>query len=235
MHPEALRRCESALRARRAVIRTKQSRASLRMNPSRVSLKRTTSTVTHPIIIETAPSPIESSPVPFPSETGTTEDLVRAITAGDLPTIRALLPTASRNVPPTHQCILVNQRDARGWSPVHYAVTVPRPSVSVLDALYIAGADVSLFTDNEDYTPLHCLALAATPAAHGDDPHSFSPLYAFVMHLVRDLRAPLDAKDQELETPIHVAAEKGRSVDVLLALLDCDVNRTVREMKNNRG
>lgn len=133
--------------------------------------------------------------------------------------------------------MLVNLPDARGWSAIHHAVAVPRPSVSILDALYLAGADVSLFTaDNDARSPLHCLALSSAPAPTGDaDPHSFSPLYSLALHLVRDLRAPLAAVDQQGETCIHLAAERGRSIDVLLAFLDCDVNKTVREIKNHRG
>lgn len=109
--------------------------------------------------------------------------------------------------------------------------------MSVLDALYLAGADVSLFTSDEHArTPLHCLALSSAPAPMGDaDPHGFSPLYSLTLHLVRDLRAPLAAVDQQGETCIHLAAERGRSIDVLLALLDCDVGKTVREKKNSRG
>lgn len=230
--PEALRRCENALRTRRAGLRTKPSRGSLRSKSSKVSLKRRGRSATD---ASEPDVPVVNSAVPFPAETATTDDLIRAIIAGNLPGIRALLPVASESVAPNKQCILVNQPDARGWSPIHHAVSVPRPSVSVLDALYIAGVDVSLFTSEEDYTALHCLALTATPAAPKEDSQLFSPLYAFVMHLVRDLRCPLDARDKEDETAIHIAAERGRSVDVLLALLDCDVNRTVRELKNSRG
>lgn len=176
------------------------------------------------------------------------DDLIQTIVSNDLVALRALLPrslAATRSpTPPSSGArrgqsapvVLVNLPDARGWSAIHHAVCVQRPCVSVLDALYLAGADVSLFTQDEDRTLLHCLALAAAPPVHGEvDPHSFSPLYAFTMHLVRDLRAPLGALDRKGETCIHLAAERGWSIDVLLALLDCDVNGTVRAIKNSRG
>ena len=43
------------------------------------------------------------------------------------------------------------------------------------------------------------------------------------------------AADEEDETCLHVAAESGLSMEVLLALLACDGHQTVREMKNARG
>jgi ankyrin repeat protein len=115
--------------------------------------------------------------------------------------------------------------------------------VSILDALYLAGADLSLFTSPSssapyERTPLHVLALCAPPAPLGsaeDAPHAFSVLYSLAIHLVRDLRAPLDARDRDGETPIHIAAERGRSIDVLLAFLDCDVDKRVSGLRNSRG
>lgn len=93
--------------------------------------------------------------------------------------------------------------------------------------LYIAGADMSLFTTSEQYTPLHCLAKGAHSATHA--------LYLFTIHLVRDLRAPLGARDKNNETCIHIAAEHGDSIDILLALLECDKSGTVRNAHNSRG
>jgi ankyrin repeat protein len=105
----------------------------------------------------------------------------------------------------------------------------------VLDALYAAGADISLFTTAEHYTPLHVLALSArrpaslTPGEYGQI------LNAFAKHLIRDLHAPLSAKDREDETCIHIAAEKGKYVDLLIAFLECDSTAQVRKMRNSRG
>lgn len=60
-------------------------------------------------------------------------------------------------------------------------------------------------------------------------------LYEFVVHLCKDLEAPMRACAAGGETCMHVAAEMGDSVDVLKALLECDVDGTVREMRNERG
>lgn len=60
-------------------------------------------------------------------------------------------------------------------------------------------------------------------------------VHVFIHHLVRELRAPLSATDEEGETCMHVAAEHGGSVEVLLALLACDTRSAVRGMKNSRG
>ena len=106
------------------------------------------------------------------------------------------------------------------------------PTREVLDALYLAGADVSLPTTGNLHTPLHCLALTSCQPLDALDA---GLLYSFTVHLVRDLRAPLGAQDRNGETCIHIAAERGISVDVLSALLDCDPKSLVREIRNSRG
>lgn len=60
-------------------------------------------------------------------------------------------------------------------------------------------------------------------------------LYEFVVHLCRDLNAPMRACAAGGETCLHVAAEVGDSVEVLRALLECDADGVVREMRNERG
>lgn len=60
-------------------------------------------------------------------------------------------------------------------------------------------------------------------------------LYEFVVHLCRDLKAPMRACAAGGETCLHVAAEVGDSVEVLRALLECDVDGVVKEMRNERG
>jgi hypothetical protein len=60
-------------------------------------------------------------------------------------------------------------------------------------------------------------------------------LYRFVVHLVRNLRAPLQAVDGNNETCVHVAAEHGDSAEVLRAMLDSDPEHTVSEMRDSRG
>lgn len=154
--------------------------------------------------------------------------------AADLSVLYSLLFSQSFEPSPLDNGpTLVNVPDLEGWSAIHYCVSVPNPSVEILDALYRAGADVSLFTTGEHYTPLHCFARLAR--IRDDIPESSQSLYQFAIHLIRDLRAPLAAPDKDEETCIHVAAEHGECLDVLLALLDCDTTGTVRNLRNSRG
>ncbi|KAG0695910.1 hypothetical protein DFH29DRAFT_953535 [Suillus ampliporus] len=163
-----------------------------------------------------------------------TDSVVQAVLAADLSVLYPLLLSQSFEPSPLdHGPILVNVPDLEGWSAIHYCVSVPNPSVEILDALYRAGADVSLFTIGEHYTPLHCFARLARVC--DDIPESPQLLYQFAIHLIRDLRAPLAAPDKHDETCIHVAAEHGECLDVLLALLDSDTTGTVRNMRNSRG
>lgn len=145
-----------------------------------------------------------------------TDRLIRAILSTDVPTVQSLLsasssPHTSLDGDYPHDALLVNKPNARGWSPIHYCMAAKEPLPEVLDALYFAGADTSLFTANEYYTPLHCLATRACIVSYS--------LHSFIVHLVRDLRAPLSARDRENETCIHLAAEHGATIDVLQALL----------------
>ncbi|RPD61117.1 ankyrin [Lentinus tigrinus ALCF2SS1-7] len=175
-------------------------------------------------------SSIELSNWPAPSDailSRSTAALSRAIAGGDLPSIyQALFPATQRTT------VLVNRLDSHGWGPLHYCVCAPNPSVEVLDALFLAGADTSLYTSSKHGTPLHCLA---RKAQHPANPLQAARLHVFIHHLVRELRAPLSATDENGETCIHVAAERGHSMEVLLAFLACDTRNTVREMKNSRG
>ena len=156
------------------------------------------------------------------------------------------LPTIAQEPPaPPAPATLVNLRDACGWAPIHYALAAPRPSARILDALYLAGADLALYTGNNQDSPLHCLARAdpsaplfASSSMQRADRHggfSAFQLYAFVTHAVRDLGAPLDAKDLDGNTALHIAATEGHSLDVLMALLDCDTDGEVRRMRNCQG
>ena len=168
----------------------------------------------------------------------TTDSIIHAISCSDVQKLYHLLfssyfssPTASSSVSASSLSTspsLVNHPDSHGWSPIHYCVSSPTPAKSILDMLYRAGADMSLYTTSGHGTPLHCLAHkghASTPASIQD----------FIEHLVVDLRAPLAAKDQNKDTCIHVAAERGKSIEILIALLACDSNGVVREMRNSRG
>lgn len=171
-----------------------------------------------------------------------TKTLVESIISSELSFLHSLLfappPPPSSTLPalyPLSCPLLVNNPDSRGWSPIHHCVSVPSPSIDILDALYCAGADVSAFTTHEHYTPLHCLALSSHISNERHESYSHSPLYQFVVHLIYDLRAPLSARDANDETCIHIAAEHGHSLDLLLMLLECDVSGSVRELRNARG
>jgi hypothetical protein len=115
---------------------------------------------------------------------------------------------------------------------MHYCAWAAKPSIEVMDLLYLASADVSLPTASELYTPLHCLAMSSNRPR---DPIDAAMLYSFAVHFIRDLRAPLASQDRNGETCIHIAAEHGHNIDVLLAFLDCDAKSTVRELRNSRG
>jgi len=168
-----------------------------------------------------------------------TNTLVSSIRRSDLPFIHSLLfsPALPTSSPPALYPMsvpaLVNLPDAQGWSLIHHCVDAAEPSIAILDALYCVGAEVSLFTTHEQSSPLHILARRApVPGTNPDHLHS---LHDFTLHLIQDLRAPLAARDKDDETCIHIAAEHGHSIDLLTLFLDCDVNGTVRNLKNSRG
>ncbi|KAH9945271.1 ankyrin [Epithele typhae] len=175
-------------------------------------------------------SPVDSSHWPVPSESvlpKSTTALANAVIAGDLSAVHQIL------FPPSHRpSVQVNRLDQQGWAPIHYCVCSMNPSVEILDALFLAGADTSLYTTSKHGTPLHDLARQAPEPS---SPFNAARLHVFIHHLVRELRAPLAATDENDETCLHVAAEHGQSMDVLLALLACDSHNTVRQMKNARG
>jgi len=156
----------------------------------------------------------------------------------------------------------VNLSDAQGWAPLHHAMRADfaLPSTNphqddeyahaeevrrrreVIEALWCAGADVGLPTLDEldeHYTPLHIFARNAVDVSvhqqHYDGLIHVSPLHALTTYLVNVLKFPLGARDAKGETALHVAAEKGLSGEVLLALLDCDAKGEVRAMRNERG
>lgn len=158
-----------------------------------------------------------------------TNTLISSISSGDLKTVHSLLFSSLASVLASPIPILVNNPDNKGWSPIHHCVAALDPSTEVLDALYCAGADVSLFTTYDQQTPLHILARSFQFANLS---HS---LATFILHLVQDLRAPLSARDKDDETCIHIAAEHGNSLGLLTVFLQCDENGTVRNVKNSRG
>lgn len=163
------------------------------------------------------------------------------------------LPTDSRaSLYPLSVPVLVNKPDERGWSAIHHACSFTVfgspskssspssrvPDIEILDMLYLAGADVSLFTTEEHYTPLHILAKTSTSVPSTISPLVREQIRDFVTHLVRDLDAPLGARDKNDETCLHLVAEYGGSKDVLDILLDLDRvfnGGRVSKMKNSRG
>ncbi|THH21301.1 hypothetical protein EW146_g224 [Bondarzewia mesenterica] len=94
---------------------------------------------------------------------------------------------------------------------------------------------MGLFSKAGSCTPLHCLARKKRGPDSLKSPAMTRLLYQFVVHIVCDLKAPLAALDPRGETCIHIAAENGDSAEVLKAFLDCDVDGSVREIRNSRG
>ncbi|KDQ57205.1 hypothetical protein JAAARDRAFT_131495 [Jaapia argillacea MUCL 33604] len=234
-HPRVLWLCEGSLRRLRALDNHHRNLSpSAHPHTDRLLSLVTSSLPSHE---RCHPPPVDCFTPAAISKS--TLSLIDAIIAGDTTVVHTLLfPPTPSSLPSRPRLetvpVLVNLPDSDGWSPVHYCVSVSRPSVEVLDALYRAGADMSLFTASENYTPLHCLARNA-PQIVGGGSYSASTLYDFAIHLIRDLQSPLSARDRDKETCIHVAAERGESVEVLMALLDCDTDNRVREMRNARG
>ncbi|KIJ67052.1 hypothetical protein HYDPIDRAFT_85463 [Hydnomerulius pinastri MD-312] len=228
-HPRVLWACEFALRCYRWRDCKNGNKRAL-CEPSGVDLHQLSPYTSAP------PTPYSPPATAFSPESVShiTDSVVHAVLTADLSVIYSLLfsPQSFEPSPLDNGPILVNVPDVEGWSALHYCVSVPNPSIEILDALYRAGADVSLFTTGEHYTPLHCFARLARVTDAPDSAHS---LYQFAVHLVRDLRAPLSARDKNEETCIHVAAEYGECIDVLYALLDCDPTGSIRSLRNSRG
>ncbi|OSD06346.1 ankyrin [Trametes coccinea BRFM310] len=219
-HPQLLYMCESALRKQRAWDFLHGNRRRL-SNVPQSYIAQVESWMTLPLQLKAWHPPSEAT------LSKATAALIRAACTGDVLSLyQHLYITQHRS------SILVNRLDSQGWSPLHYCVCAANPSFEVLDALFLAGADTSLYTSTKHGTPLHCLARKAQdPVGEAQVAH----LHAFVRHLVLDLRAPLSAKDENGETCIHVAAERGQSIEVLLALIACDTRGAVRKMTNSRG
>jgi len=125
-----------------------------------------------PSCVDVAQLPLYTSapPIPLPpamilppeSLSRITDSVVNAVLTADLSFIYSLLfsPQSFEPSPLENGPALINVPDAEGWSAIHYCASVPNPPTEILDAFYCAGADISLFTTWEHYTPLrlHCLA-----------------------------------------------------------------------------
>ncbi|KAH9954268.1 hypothetical protein BC827DRAFT_970252 [Russula dissimulans] len=223
-HPQILWACEEALRRHRA--------RKIRSENGYIKPNTPEATLT-----PAAGSSHLRSPHPFtPAEVlERTNALVRAIVSSDVTTVYSLLSSLSTAPSSEGVPLLVNAPDDEAWSPIHYCASLKQPSIEVLDVLYCAGADVSLFSKMGNCTPLHCLARRKRGPDALRDQASNDALYRFVTHLVRNLRAPLQAQDHNNETCVHITAEHGDSAEVLRAMLDSDPEHTVSEMRNSRG
>ncbi|KAK7044086.1 hypothetical protein VNI00_007802 [Paramarasmius palmivorus] len=208
-HPQILRLCETALRHHR------QHERQLSSTDKLPSLQKA---------YEELPETLQSRELSVEVVSQATRVLIQSIYTLDFPTLQSLLSSGSATPSRLASHILLNQPDSDGWSSIHHCCSARDLSEEVLDTLFCAGADVSLFTQKEQYTPLHCLAHSGSSAA-----------YSFAIHLIKDLRAPLSARDKHGNTCIHIAAEHGCHVDVLKAFLECDTTGRIREIRNSKG
>ncbi|KAJ7116485.1 ankyrin repeat-containing domain protein [Mycena epipterygia] len=234
-YPQIIWLCEVALRRHRWLESQSPDRSRISSNPESEHLLHIASSALTPSrIFEPPPLSVFSSE----STSRLTNTIIQSILSSDLAFLHSLLfspsiPASSQaQLYPMSSPVLVNLPDTKGWSPIHYCAAAESPSIDILDALYCAGA-VPLFTTHEHWTPLHCFAQSVRRVTH--DRTECISLYQFLTHLVHDLRTPLAARDKQDETCIHVAAERGNSIEILILLLDCDTSSTVRELRNARG
>ncbi|KAJ6608679.1 hypothetical protein B0H10DRAFT_1815316 [Mycena sp. CBHHK59/15] len=234
--PQILWLCETALRRHRWLESESPDRNRISSNPASEHLLHIANSALLPSRIFEPPA---LSVFSSESTARLTNTIVQSIHSSDVAFLHSLLfspaiPASSQSqLYPMSSPVLVNLPDAKGWSPIHYCAAAEYPSIDILDALYCAGA-VSLFTTDEHWTPLHCFAQAARRLPHDRSGLCIS-LCQFITHLVHDLRAPLAARDKQDETCIHIAAETGNCIEMLILLLDCDTTGAVRELRNARG
>ncbi|KAJ7760727.1 hypothetical protein DFH07DRAFT_430276 [Mycena maculata] len=235
-YPQILWLCETALRRHRWLESQSPDRNKLSFNPEAEHLLQIASSALSPShIFEPPPLSVFSSK----TTTRLTKTIIQSVTSCDVAFLHSLLfspaiPASSQpQLYPMSSPVLVNLPDAKGWSAIHHCAAAEYPSIQILDALYCAGA-VPLFTTHEQWTPLHCLAQTVHRLPR-DRPELTLSLYQFLAHLVHDLRTPLAARDKQDETCIHIAAERGSCIEVLMLLLDRDTSGAVRELRNARG
>ncbi|KAH9998800.1 hypothetical protein BJV74DRAFT_186344 [Russula compacta] len=223
-HPQILWACEEALRHYRAR-KIRSANGGIKPDTPEAALQPAT-----------GPSQFHTPHLFTPAEVlERTEALVRAVVSSDLTTLYSLLSALSTGSFSEGVPSLVNAPDAEAWSPIHYCASLKQPSIEVLNILYCAGADVSLFSKTGNCTPLHCLARRKRGPDELRDQASNDALYRFVVHLVDILHAPLQALDHNNETCVHIAAEHGESAAILRAMLDSDPEHTVSDLRNTRG
>ncbi|KAG8786887.1 hypothetical protein FRC15_010465 [Serendipita sp. 397] len=128
-----------------------------------------------------------------------------------------------------HAFAVINRLDEFGFAPIHYAMICSPPNFAVVDALYLAGADVNLLT-SKMRSPLQVLVEYTRSISHQD-----GQMRLFVRHLIHDLQASLRYRDEQSNTCLHLAAEQGVSRELLEALVECDTASVVREWKNHQS
>ncbi|KAJ7650762.1 hypothetical protein FB45DRAFT_1077911, partial [Roridomyces roridus] len=231
-YPQILWLCETALRRHRWLESQSTDRSRISSNSDADHLLH----IAHDALSTSCT--FEAPPLAvFSAKSTSTKTIIESVKNADVAFLHSLLfapsiPASSQSsLYPLSSPALVNLPDARGWSAIHHCAAAEYPSVQILDALYCAGA-VPLFTTHEHWTPLHCFV--QTSRRPGPS-RPAELLYQFLAHLVHDLRVPLAATDKDDETCIHIAAEKGTCIEVLILLLDCDTSGSVREMRNSRG
>lgn len=137
----------------------------------------------------------------------------------------SLVTRASNSLPYS----ILNKLDEFGFAPIHHAMFCRPPNFAIVDALFLAGADVNLLTSTLK-SPLQILVEYARPALPEDN-HT---LHLLVRHLIQDLGASPRYRDSELETAMHLAAEHGSCRELLEALVEADSDAVIREWKNKR-
>ncbi|THV01017.1 ankyrin [Dendrothele bispora CBS 962.96] len=222
-HPQTLYLCEIALRQHRV----RENETSPR------------TTITFQSHRDEPSSPLAAALPEFSPEatSRTTHIIIQLILSSDITSLQSFLSSSATSSASSqsqsHSPVLLNIPNAKGWSAIHYCAQMQFPSIQILDTLYCAGADISLFTAQEHWTVLHCLAVSYCPPDR--TPATTDALSKFVTHLLFDLRAPFSAKDKEDETCIHLAAEHGQSLDLLKILLECDRSKSIQNIRNSRG
>ncbi|KAJ7056662.1 ankyrin repeat-containing domain protein [Mycena amicta] len=212
--PQVLWLCEVALRRHRLLVNSPSSDTDL-FQLSRGCLPQTN---------------IFSPPRASALSAARTNTLIEAIRAADVTLVHFLLfPATNIFKQPT----LVNLPDEEGWSPIHHAASASTPSLDIFDALAAAGAVGALFTTHEQWSPLHCFAVIARGRRPPVD--TWRAVLSRFIGPGATLKTPLDAKDVDEETCLHLAAERGTSVELLALLLECDEDGRVRAMRNTRG
>ncbi|KAL5457262.1 hypothetical protein EMCRGX_G034509 [Ephydatia muelleri] len=129
---------------------------------------------------------------------------------------------------------ILNQRDAEGYTALHYAARFNR--LSIIQMLVNSGADPSVLS-GEKQTALH-LAAKHLPRYQTEaaDSRATTPRFAssrvVVEYLVHTCQSDVNVRDSYGLTPLHIACARGNlaAVEVLLESANIDVN-----LPDNKG